>query len=110
MKQVFSNLIKNGCEAIGGGSGSISVQTDLVRKGNSSYCRIRVQDSGSGIDPEKQDQVFNPYFTTKTEGTGLGLPIVERIVFDHKGQIWFESEKGYGTTFFIDLPMENSIG
>ena len=110
MKQVFSNLLKNACESFENRTGVISVQTDLVRKGNSSYCRIRVQDNGSGIDPEKQDQVFNPYFTTKTEGTGLGLPIVERIIFDHKGQIWFESDRGHGTTFFIDLPLEKKIG
>ncbi|MDC7226073.1 MAG: ATP-binding protein [Spirochaetales bacterium] len=110
MKQVFSNLLKNACEALPPVDGLISIQTDLVRKGNSSYCRIRVQDNGSGIDPEKQEQVFNPYFTTKTEGTGLGLPIVERIIFDHKGQIWFESDKGHGTTFFIDLPLEKKFG
>lgn len=110
MKQVFSNLLKNGCEAIAGEAGTISIQTDLVRKGNSSYCRIRVQDTGTGIDPEKQEQVFNPYFTTKTEGTGLGLPIVERIIFDHRGEIWFESDKGHGTTFFIDLPLEKKFG
>ena len=110
MKQVFSNLLKNACESFENRTGVISVQTDLVRKGNSSYCRIRVQDNGSGIDPEKQEQVFNPYFTTKTEGTGLGLPIVERIIFDHKGQIWFESDKGHGTTFFIDLPLEKKFG
>jgi len=110
MKQVFLNLLKNSCEAIGPEHGRISVQTDLVRKGNSSYCRIRVQDTGAGIAPEEQDQVFNPYFTTKSEGTGLGLPIVERIIFDHRGQIWFESDKGHGTTFFIDLPMEKKIG
>lgn len=110
MKQVFVNLLKNSSEAIGNESGGISIQTDLVRKGNSSYCRISVQDTGSGIDPEKQEQVFNPYFTTKNEGTGLGLPIVERIIFDHSGQIWFESEQGHGTTFFIDIPLEKKFG
>ncbi len=106
LKSVFLNLIKNACEAIEGNEGRINVQTDLVRKGDSSYCRIRVQDSGSGIDVEDYSQVFNPYFTTKREGSGLGLPIVERIIFDHRGQIWFETEKGHGTTFFIDLPVE----
>ncbi len=110
IKQVFINLIKNSCEAITSGSGKISIQTDLVRKGNSSYCRVRIQDTGSGIEAEKQKEVFNPYFTTKTEGTGLGLSIVERIIFDHRGQIWFESEKDHGTTFFIDLPMEKKFG
>ncbi len=106
LKSVFLNLIKNACEAIEGNEGRINIQTDLVRKGDSSYCRIRVQDSGSGIDVEDYSQVFNPYFTTKREGSGLGLPIVERIIFDHRGQIWFETDKGHGTTFFIDLPVE----
>ncbi|HUZ16811.1 MAG TPA: ATP-binding protein [Spirochaetia bacterium] len=106
LKQVFVNLFKNAFEAIQG-RGRISVRADLVRKGNSQYCRIQVQDTGRGIDAEFHNQVFNPYFTTKETGTGLGLPIVERIVFDHKGQIWFETEPGVGTTFFIDLPMES---
>lgn len=105
IKQVFLNLLKNACEAIGDSDGKIFVQIDIVKKGNSSYCRIRVQDTGCGIDVEKQEKVFNPYYTTKTAGTGLGLPIIERIIYDHKGQIWFESEAGYGTTFFIDLPI-----
>ncbi len=105
MRQVFSNLFKNAFEAIEAG-GSVSVRTGLVRKQDKRYCRIQVQDSGKGIGPDFHGQVFNPYFTTKADGTGLGLPIVERIIFDHKGQIWFESELGAGTTFIMDLPME----
>ncbi len=105
LKQVFINLFKNAFEAIEG-EGRVTVRADLVRKGNSQYCRIQVQDTGRGIGAENQSQVFNPYFTTKGAGTGLGLPIVERIIFDHKGQIWFETQDGVGTTFFIDLPME----
>lgn len=105
--QVFSNLFKNSLESMNQ-EGDISVRVDLVTKGNLRYCRIQVQDFGTGINPDEYDQVFNPYFTTKQHGTGLGLPIVERIIFDHNGQIWFESEKGIGTTFFIDLPMEVS--
>ena len=104
MKRVFSNLIKNAFESIDG-EGAVSLRYDLVRKGNTSYSRIRLEDTGAGIKAEDQNQVFNPYFTTKTGGTGLGLPIVERIIFDHKGQIWFESDEGAGTTFFIDLPL-----
>ena len=105
MRQVFGNLLKNAFEAIGE-KGSVVLRTDLVRKQNRRYCRIQIKDSGAGIDPDFHGQVFNPYFTTKEEGTGLGLPIVERIIFDHKGQIWFETEIGAGTTFIIDLPME----
>lgn len=106
IKQVFINLFKNAFEAITG-EGRVTVRADLVRKGNTQYCRIQVQDTGRGIDAEYHNQVFNPYFTTKETGTGLGLPIVERIIFDHKGQIWFETSPGVGTTFFIDLPMES---
>ncbi len=105
LKQVFTNLIKNALEAIED-EGRVIVRADLVRKGNSQYCRVQVQDTGRGIEAEYQNQVFNPYFTTKGAGTGLGLPIVERIIVDHKGQIWFETGEGVGTTFFIDLPME----
>lgn len=104
MKRVFSNLFKNAFEAIEG-AGEITLRTDLVRKGNTSYSRVRIEDTGKGIPAEDQNQVFNPYFTTKRGGTGLGLPIVERIIFDHHGQIWFESQSGTGTTFYIDLPL-----
>jgi two-component system, NtrC family, nitrogen regulation sensor histidine kinase NtrY len=105
IRQVFSNLLKNAFEAIDG-KGTVTVRTDLVRKTNKQYCRIQVNDTGSGIDPDFHGQVFNPYFTTKEGGTGLGLPIVERIIFDHNGHIWFETEKDAGTTFLIDLPLE----
>ncbi|HUX19848.1 MAG TPA: ATP-binding protein [Spirochaetia bacterium] len=105
LKQVFINLFKNAFEAIDG-EGRVTVRADLVRKGNTQYCRIQVRDTGRGIGEEYQNQVFNPYFTTKGAGTGLGLPIVERIIVDHKGQIWFETQERVGTTFFIDLPME----
>jgi two-component system nitrogen regulation sensor histidine kinase NtrY len=105
IKQVFSNLFKNAVEAMEE-RGEIYIEADLVKKGNSHYCRVQVQDTGPGIDGEHRTQIFNPYFTTKPSGTGLGLAIVERIVFDHQGHIWFESEVNAGTTFFIDLPLE----
>lgn len=104
MTQVFSNLIKNAFEAQESG-GTIYIRSNLVRKGNNRYCRLQIQDTGKGISKENYDKVFNPYFTTKSAGTGLGLPIVERIIFEHKGDIWFETEEGVGTTFLIDLPV-----
>ena len=106
MKRVFSNLLKNAFESIPA-QGTVRILTDLVRKGESRYCRIQISDTGVGIDSNVHGRVFNPYFTTKEAGTGLGLSIVERIVFDHDGSIWFETEEGVGTTFFIDLPMED---
>ncbi len=109
MTRVFSNLLKNSFESIDGEKGNISISTDLVRKGHTHYCRIKIEDSGRGIPRDLEQQVFHPYFTTKESGTGLGLPIVERIVSDHHGQIWFETEEDVGTTFYIDLPLEQLV-
>ena len=66
------------------------------------------QDSGKGISDKDSQFVFTPYFTTKDSGTGLGLPIVERIVNDHGGAIWFDSAEGTGTTFYVDLLAEKA--
>ena len=105
MKQVFANLFKNAVQAMPDG-GDILVRSDIVKKDDCQYCRIWIKDTGIGISAAIRELVFNPYFTTKKEGTGLGLAIVERVVFDHKGVIWFETQVGSGTTFIIDLPLE----
>ncbi|MBB6482307.1 sensor histidine kinase [Spirochaeta isovalerica] len=105
LKQVFINLITNAIEAMNG-VGTINIRTDIVQKGYTRYCRIQIQDHGSGIAQEDIPRVFHPYYTTKENGTGLGLSIIERIIFDHKGRIWLESQMGSGTTFYIDLPVE----
>ena len=106
LEQVFTNLIKNAVEAMNG-QGEITVVTNLVKKGQASYCRIQLHDTGPGIGADLRDRVFQPYVTSKPSGTGLGLAIVERILFDHQGRVWFESQPGFGTTFFLDLPMED---
>ena len=105
LSQILTNLVINAIDAMNG-SGSIEIRTDLVKKREVCYCRISVKDSGKGINVEESRLIFTPYFTTKDSGTGLGLPIVERIVNDHGGAIWFDSAEGIGTTFYIDLPME----
>jgi len=88
------------------GEGEITVVSNLVKKGNVSYCRVQLHDNGPGIPEDLRARVFHPYVTSKADGTGLGLAIVERIVFDHQGRVWFESQLGFGTTFFLDLPLE----
>jgi len=105
LSQILTNLAVNAIDAMDG-SGSIEIRSDLVKKREVCYCRISVRDSGNGISAEDSKFVFTPYFTTKESGTGLGLPIVERIVNDHGGAIWFDSAEGTGTTFYIDLPAE----
>jgi nitrogen fixation/metabolism regulation signal transduction histidine kinase len=107
ISQVLANLIINGIDAMNG-AGEIEIRSDLVKKRESRYCRLSVRDSGKGIEEENRARVFTPYFTTKDSGTGLGLPIVERIVNDHGGTIWFNSAEKAGTTFFIDFPLDNT--
>ena len=104
IRRVFSNLLRNAVRAMPEG-GTVTILADVVSKGETSYCRLQLRDSGVGMDDETRRQAFLPYFTTYKEGTGLGLAIVERIVFDHNGQIWIESHRGVGTTVFIDLPL-----
>jgi nitrogen fixation/metabolism regulation signal transduction histidine kinase len=105
MSQILSNIFINAIDAMEG-EGLIEIRTDLVKKRESRYCRLSIRDTGKGISKQEGPFVFTPYFTTKETGTGLGLPIVERIVNDHDGSIWFNSAEGMGTTFFIDLPVK----
>ena len=108
INQVLSNLIVNSIDAMHG-RGLLEIRTDLVKKQDCRYCRISIRDTGCGIPAENRPLIFTPYFTTKAAGTGLGLSIVERIVLDHGGAIWFDSAVGVGTTFYIDLPVDEGI-
>ncbi len=106
IRSVFSNIIKNAMEAMPDG-GVIVIITALgagSAPGGPKRVRIEISDSGDGIPKDVADQIFNPYFTTKSEGTGLGLALAYRIVQDHDGDISF-STSADGTTFAIDLPV-----
>ena len=103
LKQVFRNIFSNGLDAMDF-KGRMSVRIASIIKGTAKYCRITIRDWGDGIDQETLTRIFEPYYTTRKNGTGLGLPIVERIITDHKGRIWVESSLGEGTVFYIDLP------
>ena len=99
IKQTFYNLIKNACGAMGRG-GNLLIRTEL-----SDYeVRIQFSDNGKGMSADTVGQIFEPYFTTKKTGTGLGMLIVRRIVRDHGGELSVESEEGVGTTVTIHLP------
>jgi two-component system sensor histidine kinase HydH len=66
---------------------------------------VAISDTGSGIPPEDLPKIFNPFFTRKADGTGLGLPITQRILHQHSGIIDVESKLGKGTTFYVKLPI-----
>ena len=109
LTQVLTNLIINAIDAVGR-IGSIEIRADIVKKREIKYCRLSIKDTGKGINKQDSAMVFTPYFTTKESGTGLGLPIVERIINDHGGSIWFNTEENMGSTFFVDLPLYNQDG
>jgi two-component system nitrogen regulation sensor histidine kinase GlnL len=106
--QVFLNLARNGVEAMANG-GELTVRTRFERVapqcGGGAAAVAEVSDRGPGVPPEVQRQLFNPFFTTKDGGTGLGLPISVRIVEEHGGTIEVQRRVGEGTTFRVLLPL-----
>jgi len=99
VKQAFYNVIKNSFEAMKR-RGILRIRTDV----DESHVTVRFTDTGGGISPDNLSRVFEPYFTTKTSGTGLGLLIVRRIVREHGGELSIESSEGKGLTLTIRLP------
>ncbi len=102
LRQVFTNLVLNAIQAMPEG-GILTVATAVSSEGNS--CVVTVSDSGCGIPPEQLEIVFNPFFTTRRGGTGLGLSVSYGIVRDHGGSIDVASEPGHGTSFRVTLPV-----
>lgn len=106
IKQVSMNIILNAIQAIES-SGVIEVSTRLISNNESEqFVQIAIRDSGPGIPEDDLENIFNPFFTTKKEGNGLGLSISNQIVKEHNGHILVKSKVGFGTTFFINLPVE----
>jgi signal transduction histidine kinase len=99
--RVFNNLIKNAIQAIPEDKEGLIV-LGIVRSGNSFIATVA--DNGNGIPEDLHDKIFTPNFTTKTSGMGLGLAIVKSIVDSSGGSIWFETNEGEGSTFFVQLP------
>ncbi len=100
IKQVFFNLAKNAMEAMpDGGKLEIGISSD------DAFLRIDFKDNGVGIPEDQLGRIFEPYHTTKSKGSGLGLMIVQRIVHDHGGHIEVSSREGEGTCFRILLPL-----
>jgi signal transduction histidine kinase len=101
--QVFSNLFNNAYEAMKG-KGELSLRVLRISKNGSSFIRIEVENTGSGIDPENLHNIFNPFYSTKDSGLGLGLPLVYKIIASHRGQIEVDNHPGEGVTFIVTLP------
>jgi len=107
LKQVFLNLIKNAAESIAD-KGQVEVSSRWITehrlKGQNSMS-IEIRDNGSGVPPDSLEKIFSPFYTTKKEGSGLGLFLAYQIIAKHGGAIFVDSEVGAGTTFKVFLPI-----
>lgn len=101
LRQALLNILRNASEALGA-EGHIEVRLISTETG----LRLSISDDGSGMDPGVLSHIFDPFYSTKVTGNGLGLPITQQIIEEHGGRITCESLAGQGTTFHIDLPLE----
>jgi C4-dicarboxylate-specific signal transduction histidine kinase len=108
IEQVLINLIRNSTEALIAKDTlhkNITVSSLMVSEYN---LQIQIKDNGSGMEQALQEQLFMPFFTTKTEGMGMGLSICRSLITAHHGTLTFDSQQGLGTCFYITLPLEVS--
>ena len=101
IKQAFFNIIKNALQAMPDGG-----LLRITGAASDRFLAVAFRDNGTGISPEDIGHIFEPYYTTKSEGSGIGLMIVQRIIQDHGGRMDVHSEPGVGTTFTVFLPTD----
>jgi signal transduction histidine kinase len=103
--RIFTNLLQNAIQSVDEEKeGYIKVSYEQ----NESNVVIVIEDNGGGIPKELQDKLFQPYFTTKSSGTGLGLPMTKNLIENSDGAIWFKTKEGEGSQFFVRLPKGES--
>ena len=105
-EQAFVNLVLNAYEAMKETGGKLTLSVVTARFDGRNGVEIDIEDTGPGVPPELREQIFNPFFTTKKEGVGLGLSLVSKIVDDHRGWLRLSSEPGKGACFRVFLPAE----
>lgn len=104
LRRVIENLVVNATDSLANGDGSVLVRTGTETRGGQRRVAITIADTGGGIAPDALERIFDDFYTTKRQGSGLGLSIVRRLVTDMGGRIGVESRVGEGTSFRIDLP------
>jgi signal transduction histidine kinase len=103
LRRVIENLLGNAVDSLQGKRGTVTVATE---RGPNGTVRLSVEDTGHGMSKAELDRVFDDFYTTKPGGTGLGLSIVRRLVLDSNGTLSVESERGQGSKFIVELPVE----
>ncbi|MEK7482913.1 MAG: ATP-binding protein, partial [Planctomycetota bacterium] len=101
LQQAFGNLILNAIDAVSPETGQISVELSV----HDPYYQILFSDNGSGVPPELREKIFRPFFTTKAQGTGLGLAFTHKIIIAHGGTITMNCPESGGTQFLIQFPI-----
>jgi signal transduction histidine kinase len=101
LSQALINLLHNAADASAGGSAPL---VTLACAGNEDGIAFLVSDNGPGIAPERQEEIFLPFFTTKSGGSGIGLPLARQIALAHGGRLTAEDRPGGGTLFRLTLP------
>jgi two-component system nitrogen regulation sensor histidine kinase NtrY len=104
LKRCLDNLIRNAAQALEKHGGPRNILVRTVRRGD--WALLQVHDSGPGVPARDRARIFDPYFTTKSEGTGLGLPIVKKVVLEHAGEILCSKSELGGAEFSIELPLD----
>lgn len=107
IRQVITNLLLNGLDAIQDG-GVLAIHSQIKKYAGSDQVMVLITDSGTGIPKEELPKIFQPFYSTKEKGTGMGLAICKRIVNEHDGEIFVESELGKRTTFSVILPINKN--
>ena len=105
LQQVFMNLMLNGIEAMKDVDGTRELAIKSQREGND-HIRMSVSDTGVGLPAQQKDQIFNAFFTTKVQGTGMGLSISRTIVESHGGRLWAAHNSPRGASFYLSLPIK----
>ncbi len=113
LKQVFLNLIRNSLDVLEYCK-TVNKEIRFSTRINQDYLEVKVADSGPGIVPELREKIFYPFFSNKKNGTGLGLPICQRIIEAHRGKIFldrgnYSGESNSGAVFVVQLPIEKEI-
>jgi signal transduction histidine kinase len=102
LQQVFMNLMLNAIEAMAESGGELAVKSELQE----GHLQFSVSDTGVGLPGEKMDQIFSAFFTTKPQGSGMGLAISRTIVESHGGHLWASANIAGGATFYFSLPIQ----
>lgn len=104
-EQVFQNLALNAYEAMEPDGGTLHVKITPAQRDGGRGVEVTFRDTGPGVAPDLYQQIFNPFFTTKKDGVGLGLSVVSKIVDEHRGRLHVESQPGHGACFHVFLPI-----